>query len=103
MKLKLIHSSLFYKVLFVLSLSVLVFISSVTYRHIKNLSASTDSVIHSYKFSLEQEQIMSHLKDAETGIRGYVITRDSLFLEPFNGSREKNKHLFYQPTEIGSQ
>ena len=94
MKLKFIHSSLFYKILFVLSLAVLIFISSVTYKHIKNLSSSTNSVIHSYKISLELEQLISYLKDAETGIRGYVITRDSSFLAPYNGSREKINNSF---------
>lgn len=94
MKLQFLHSSLFYKILFVLSLSVLVYISSITYKHIKNLSASTESVIHSYKFSLELEHIISYLKDAETGIRGYVITRDSVFLQPYNGSRDKINNSF---------
>ena len=94
MKFKFIHSSLFYKILFVLSLSVLIFISSITYRHIKNLSTSTEAVIHSYKLTLELEQIISYLKDAETGIRGYVITRDSTFLTPYNGSRERINNSF---------
>lgn len=94
MKLNFIHSSLFYKILFVLSLSVLIFISSVTYKHIKNLSDSTNAVIHSYQVSLELEHLISYLKDAETGIRGYVITRDSTFLEPYIGSREKINNSF---------
>lgn len=94
MKLNFIHSSLFYKILFVLSLSVLIFISSVTYKHVKTLSNSTNSVIHSYQVSLELEQLISCLKDAETGIRGYVITRDSTFLAPYIGSREKINNSF---------
>lgn len=94
MKLNFIHSSLFYKILFVLSLSVLIFISSVTYKHIKTLNKSTNSVIHSYQISIELEQLISYLKDAETGIRGYVITRDSTFLAPYNGSREKINNSF---------
>ena len=102
MKFKFIHSSLFYKILFVLSLSVLIFISSITYRHIKNLSTSTESVIHSYKLTLELEQIISYLKDAETGIRGYVITRDSTFLTPYNGSRERINNSFINLRKLAS-
>lgn len=94
MKLNFLNSSLFYKILFVLSLSVLLFISSITYKHINNLSNSTNSVVHSYKISLELEQLISYLKDAETGIRGYVITKDAVFLEPYNGSREKVNNSF---------
>lgn len=89
MKLKFINSSLFYKILFVLSLSVLLLISSVTYKHINNLSKSTNSVVHSYKITVQLEQLISYLKDAETGIRGYIITKDKKFLKPYIGSRDK--------------
>ena len=89
MKFKFLNSSLFYKILFVLSLSVLLFISAITYKHIKNLSNSTNSVVHSYKITIQLEQLISYLKDAETGIRGYIITSDKDFLEPYNGSRDK--------------
>ena len=68
--------------------------SSITYKHLNNLSKSTDDVVHSYKITLELEQMMSHIKDAETGIRGFIITRDSLFLEPYNGSLEKVNNCF---------
>ena len=94
MNLRLIHSPLFYKILFVLSLGVLLFISAITYKHISNISKSTDSVVQSYKATLELEQLMSYVKDAETGVRGFVITRDSLFLKPYLGSREKINNSF---------
>jgi len=47
------------------------------------LVAHTDSVL------IEREKLLSALKDAETGARGYLITDDTTFLEPFHGAPSK--------------
>jgi methyl-accepting chemotaxis protein len=39
---------------------------------------------HTYQVLQNQEQILSLLKDAETGQRGYVITGNEKYLEPYN-------------------
>jgi methyl-accepting chemotaxis protein len=39
---------------------------------------------HTYHVLQNQEQILSLLKDAETGQRGYIITGDEQYLEPYN-------------------
>ena len=39
---------------------------------------------HTYQVLQNQEQILSLLKDAETGQRGYIITGNERYLEPFN-------------------
>lgn len=103
MNIKFLHSSIFYKILFVLSLFVLLFVSAISYKHLNNLSNSTNSVVKSYKITLELEQLMSYLKDAETGIRGYVITRDTTFLSPYNGSREKINNSFIELKQFTSK
>jgi signal transduction histidine kinase len=82
-------SSFFLKRVFLGALLILIFISGITYRHSIALSESTDSVLHSYQVNLELEQVMSHMKDAETGRRGYIITNNPVFLEPFTNSRKK--------------
>jgi PAS domain S-box-containing protein len=41
----------------------------------------------SYERQLEQVQLLSRLKDAETAQRGYLLTRDPTFLEPFEPAR----------------
>lgn len=82
-------SSSFLKKVFLGALFVLVFISGMTYRRINALSESTESMLHSYKVNLELEQLMSHIKDAETGRRGYIITNNPIFLEPYTNSRKK--------------
>src|SRR6266498_1499776 len=48
-----------------------------------SLVSHTDSVL------IERERVLSALKDAETGARGYLITGDTLFLDPFKGAQAK--------------
>ena len=82
-------SSFFLKRVFLGALLILILISAITYRHTISLSKSTDAVLHSYKVHLKLEQVMSHIKDAETGRRGYIITKNPIFLEPYINSRKK--------------
>lgn len=91
---KIYSSSWFVKVIFVVSLFAIIFIAGLGYKHITNLSKSTDLVIHTYKVNVELEQILSYLKDAETGQRGFIITQDSLYLEPFLKGRIKVNNSF---------
>jgi CHASE3 domain sensor protein len=40
--------------------------------------------MHTYQVLQNQEKILSLLRDAETGQRGYIITGDERYLEPYN-------------------
>ena len=82
-------ASFFLKRVFLGALLILIFISGITFRHTSALSKSTDAVLHSYKVQLELEQLMSYMKDAENGRRGYIITNNPVFLEPFINSKKK--------------
>lgn len=85
------HSnSLYFKILFVISLAILLLISALTYKHFQGISESTDEVMHTHIINLKLEQLASSIKDGETGIRGYMLTNDTSFLEPFYGSKEKS-------------
>ncbi len=81
-------STIFLKSIFVASLFILIFISSVTYKNTLALTNSSEALVKSHKTNRVLEQIMSYLKDAETGQRGFLITKDSIFLEPYIGSRQ---------------
>lgn len=82
-------SSLSLKRVFLGALLILIFISGITFRHTVSLSESTTSVLHSYTVHLKLEQVISYIKDAETGRRGYIITKNVIFLKPFIDSRKK--------------
>ncbi|KGO87704.1 sensor histidine kinase [Flavobacterium suncheonense] len=78
-----IRTPLFLRILFVISIAVIFFISGITYKHLTRLSESSDEVNRAYEMTLQLEKLMSQIKDAETGNRGYIITKDSTFLEPY--------------------
>src|SRR5882757_7246075 len=48
----------------------------------------------SNKIILQVEGLISSLKDAETGVRGYLLMRDKSFLEPYDQSKEVTDSLF---------
>ena len=97
---KLYNSDWFLKSIFAVCLFVILVIAGMTYRHIQTLSHSTDQVIHTYKVNVELEQLISYLKDAETGQRGYFITSDSLYLDPYLINREKINNTFASLKEL---
>ncbi len=67
---------------------LLLFISSfASYMSIRNLISSADLVAHSNQVMTNLDGVISTLKDAETGQRGYLLTGDKVFLEPYEGAR----------------
>jgi len=80
-----------------MSLAVLMFISYISYQHMSVLSDTTKLVMHSYEVQVKLEQLFSCIKDAETGQRGYLVTKDKAFLEPYTGAfiqiNRKNQEL----------
>ncbi len=85
----LITSSTFLKSIFVLALFILIFISAISYKHTITITNSTQLVMHSYKVHMELGQMESSIKDAETGQRGFIISRDSIFLQPYYAALDK--------------
>jgi methyl-accepting chemotaxis protein len=74
---------------FALSLVLLIAIGAVAYTNISKLTATSERVTHTHEVLERIAGVLSLLKDAETGQRGYVITGDEAFLEPFRtGSGE---------------
>src|SRR3954463_10230273 len=78
-------TDIFFGVLFI----ILIFVSSFSYIRIEKLVTASDLVNHTHIVKLKLEQTLSYLKDAETGQRGFLLTKDSSFLQPFTGAFEK--------------
>jgi len=68
---------------FGLSLLLLLFVSVVSYRSIMKLVENSLMETHTYKIIAGLEDIISSVKDIETGSRGYIITGDTNYLEPY--------------------
>jgi len=68
---------------------LLLFISSLaSLISISNLVKSSKMVSHSNQVITNLDEIISTLKDAETGQRGYLLTGDDIFLQPYIGARK---------------
>ncbi|WP_166919303.1 CHASE3 domain-containing protein [Flavobacterium poyangense] len=83
------NSSNSLRVIFVIAVFILLFLSSITYKHEQELNESSKLVMHTYEINIQLERLMSAIKDAETGQRGYIITRNNRFLAPYIYSRDK--------------
>ncbi len=55
----------------------------------ENQAESRQSVIHTYEVLNQLEQVMSAIKDAETGQRGFILTGEDEYLDPYNAAYEK--------------
>ncbi|NII84465.1 response regulator [Pedobacter riviphilus] len=71
-----------------LSLIILFISSLASYISIGNLIKSTELVKKSDEVILNAENIISYLKDAETGQRGFLLTGNKVFLTPYYGAND---------------
>jgi methyl-accepting chemotaxis protein len=69
---------------FALSLILLIAIGTVAYTNISKLTATSEWVTHTHDVLEHIAGVLSLLRDAETGQRGYVITGDEAYLEPYH-------------------
>jgi signal transduction histidine kinase len=53
---------------------------------IQRLLKESNSVTHTYSVIHNLQQLKADVTDAETGVRGYLITRDVRFLKPYNNA-----------------
>jgi methyl-accepting chemotaxis protein len=71
---------------FGLSALVLVVVTAVSYQSTNRLIENDAWVKHSHQVRTELLSLLSDMADAETGERGYIITGDPSFLEPYQSS-----------------
>ena len=60
---------------------------AVTYRSINALHEDTGTITHTHDVLTALESVISLAKDAETGQRGYVITEEKAYLEPYGSAK----------------
>src|SRR5258708_7580636 len=58
----------------------------VTYASARRADEATREVARTHAVIDETQETLTRLVDAETGQRGFVITGDSVYLEPFRGA-----------------
>ncbi|MBD1837041.1 PAS domain S-box protein [Coleofasciculus sp. FACHB-64] len=80
-----LHRKFFYKVAGGLGVAtvLLVSIGGISYRSITQLVQANNSVDDTFTFINQLDDVFSGIKDAETGQRGYIITGDEAYLQPY--------------------
>jgi methyl-accepting chemotaxis protein len=71
---------------FAISVLALVVIGVAGYRSTQHLIENDRWVAHTHEVRMKLADLLSSLKDAETAQRGFVITGDDSFLEPYTGA-----------------
>lgn len=91
--------------IFALGLAVSISLASggAVYREWKDQSAVEDSVQHANMGIERFQELLSLLKDAETGQRGYLLTGDPRYLEPYHAARPRIERLLSQRNSPGER
>jgi PAS domain S-box-containing protein len=79
-----------------ISIFILLVVGAFSYTTINNLLSSNNAVSQSNQVIRKLEATISMMKDAETGQRGYLLTNQVKFLEPYRGSYQKAMGLVSQ-------
>jgi len=79
---------------FAVGVLLLVSSSIASYVAIRESYKRADLVHRTEVVRSKLEALLSLLKDAETGVRGYLITKDVGILEPYYGSYQNTLHVF---------
>jgi PAS domain S-box-containing protein len=66
--------------------ALLIFNAATSYRNTLKLIENEQWVSHTHEVLTELEATLSTLKDAETGQRGYLLTGEERYLEPYNSA-----------------
>ena len=93
-------SPLFLKIIFIISVAIIFFIGGITFKHITVLKKSSVWVSNSHEVNAELERLISSIKDAETGQRGYLLTNDKNFLKPYHRSKDLVKKSFARVSDL---
>ncbi|TLU96742.1 response regulator [Dyadobacter sediminis] len=91
------------RIVFSFSVLLLFFSLLASYYSTQKLINNSRLVNHTNEVLIEAESIISHMKDAETGQRGFLITSDPAFLDPYKGAYEKTTDSYNNLQELTSE
>ncbi len=88
------NSLKFIRAIFYVALFILIVLASITYRHYEEQENISNAIQKRYEVAIELEKLISYIKDAETGDRGFTLTNDSTFLDPYLNARSRINESF---------
>lgn len=75
--------NVYIRLLFLGIVVVLISVSLLTFRNLNNYVEEVSAIRHSIRVMSAVQEVLLSVKDAETGHRGYQLTRDTAYLEPY--------------------
>ncbi|TLV03245.1 response regulator [Dyadobacter luticola] len=88
------------QIVFSFSILLLIFSLLASYYSTQKLINNSELVNHTNEVLIEAESIISHMKDAETGQRGFLVTSDEAFLEPYNGAYQATTDSYNKLSDL---
>ena len=85
---------------FGISLLLLIISAVASYVSIQNLLNSAEQVRHTNQVQKKVEGVLTLLINAETGQRGYLLTGDEVFLQPYNGAYDRASLLINEVSKL---
>ena len=82
------------QLVFTLSTLLLLISLGASFFSIQKLISNSELVNHTNEVLIEAETVISSMKDGETGQRGYLLTLDPQFLQPYTSSRGQVKNSY---------
>lgn len=76
---------------FLLAIILLIVLSVLAYRSVTALDTAISQEVHTQEVLQKLDQTLINMIDAETGSRGYIITGNESFLEPYKNAEQKAK------------
>ena len=71
---------------FALGLAIFSVVGFIAYRGTHQLVESAHEETHTYQVLSDLDEVLSLAKDAETGQRGYILTGEQRYLEPYQSA-----------------
>ncbi len=82
------------RVAYAISFTSMLFALALTWYNNTKLAQSAETVRHTLLVVSKLEELLSEVKDAETGYRGYLLSRDVAHLEPYHSSQDDINTVF---------
>jgi CHASE3 domain sensor protein len=70
-------------------LLVIVVIGGISYRNTLNMLETSRWVAHTHQVVAQLSAVLSTVQSAETGQRGFIITGDERYLDPYNAALQR--------------
>ncbi|MEO5570432.1 MAG: CHASE3 domain-containing protein [Bacteroidia bacterium] len=77
------------KVIIIITLLFMIFLAYLSFARLQNLIEYGKLVDDTNHLKYKTARCLSYLKDAETGQRGFLLTQDSIYLDPMNLAKKK--------------